>query len=206
LVAYSPAVAATPSLLTYSARDDFLIAPNQANPNQPWSYRRAGGHTPLLRDFSIDHFGVEGLETWHGKQMSTSDKDMLPWVGVNTTGEDQQPLGIDWPTRALLVHPGFTQAVVIRWQSPRAGSIYVRAALIDRDVNCGDGVDWSIRLAGRPAIARGSFPNGGSASVRSGWYHVEAGSRLDLRVGVGGNGDNQCDSTQVRLKVLLQPD
>jgi hypothetical protein len=206
LMAYSPAAAATPSQLVYNAREDFLVAPDQANPSLPWSYRHAGRHTPLLAKFSTDHFGVEGLETWHGDQVSTSENDMLPWVGVNSTGEDLHPLGINWPAGALLVHPGFTRAVVIRCQSPHAGSIFVRAALIDRDESCGDGVSCAIRLAGQSAIARGVFPNGGSAIVRSGWYQVQEGSLLDLRVGVGPNGDNQCDSTQVRLRILLQPD
>ena len=85
-----------------------------------------------------------------------------------------------------------------------AGSIYVRVALIDRDDFCGDGVDWSMRVLGQPHIARGNFPNGGLAKIRAGWFHVEEGSRVELKIGPGGS--NSCDTTQVNFKIKLLPD
>jgi hypothetical protein len=206
LLVPSEAAAGSPTLIAFNAREDFLVAPDQANPNGAWSFRRSGSGTPLLRGFWTDQFGVPGLETWHGRQVSTGDKDKLPWVGVNASGQDLVPQGVDWPAGALLVHPGASRSVVIRWQSPKSGSVRVRLGLIDRDDNCGDGVSWSLRLLGQPTIAKGAFPNGGSASIRSGWYRAEAGALLDLRVRGGNGGDISCDSTQVRLTIALQPD
>ena len=197
-------VAAAKSPMIYNARDDFQVSPNQANPSGPWSYRqrKSSGAKPLLGEFWTDHFLVPGLETWHGQQVSTSNKDKLPFVGVNRTGSDQHPLGIDWPTGALLVHPGRSHPVILRWTSPMAGSIRIRAAVIDRDDSCGDGVHWVIQLGSQPAIAKGDIPNGGWVTgLRTGSYHVDMGSRLELRVGI--RGTNSCDSTQVRLRIAL---
>ena len=148
------------------------------------------------------HF-VPGLETWHGQQVVSNEQDKLPMVGVNTSGTDQHPFGVNWPAGALLVHPT-ESAVVIRWTSPMAGAIHVRAAVIDRDSNCGEGVNYAIQIGSRPHIARGNIANGGSARVRAGWYHVEQGSKLELRVGDGPDHAG-CDSTQVNLEIKLSP-
>ncbi len=96
-------------------------------------------------------------------------------VGVNTSGTDQHPLA-SIGRLARTVHPT-ESAVVIRWTSPMAGAIHVRAAVIDRDSNCGEGVNYAIQIGSRPHIARGNIANGGSARVRAGWYHVEQGSK-----------------------------
>ena len=83
-----------------------------------------------------------------------------------------------------------------------AGSIRIRAAVIDRDDSCGDGVHWVIQLGSQPAIAKGDIPNGGWVTgLRTGSFHVDMGSRLELRVGI--RGTNSCDSTQVRLRIAL---
>jgi hypothetical protein len=201
-----PVAAGGASPIIFNARDDFRVSPNEANPSGPWSYRQTKGPgKPLLDEFFTDHFFVPGLETWHGQTVSTSIKDKLPFVGVNATGSDQQPLGIDWRAGALLVHPTDSD-VVIRWTSPMAGSIRIRAAVIDRDNNCGEGVNWVIQLGNQPPIAKGNIPNGGSIKgLRTGSYRVAVGSRLELRVGKGPDHAG-CDSTQVRLRIALSPD
>lgn len=206
LLVPAPVAAGTASPIIFNARDDFRASPNEANPSGPWSYRRTApnGSKPLLPNFSTDLSNVcgpsgEGQEVWFGPEVLD-----LPAVWKNTTGSDAFPCGAFVPAGALMAHPGGEHAVVIRWTSPTAGSIHVRAALIDRDDFCGDGVHWSIRVLDQPHIARGNFPNGGSAKVRAGWFHVDPGSRLELKIGPGGT--NSCDSTQVNLKIKLLPD
>jgi hypothetical protein len=203
----SAAVAATPDSIVYRAGAHFRTSPNEANPSGPWSYRQAiGSRRPLLDEFWTDQAFYPGLETWHGQQISMDERDKLPFVGVNTSGSDAHPFNIDWPAGALLVHPSSTSAVVVRWRSPGPGTIRIRASVIDRDNNCGDGVSWSIRLRDQQLVAKGAFPNGGSAGVRSGPYRVDAGSLLELRVGMGAGGNHGCDSTQVGLRITLTPD
>ena len=205
VVSASPVLAGT-STIVFRAGVDFKTAPHEANPSGPWSYRQAvGSRRPLLDEFWTDHAFVPGLETWHGQQISMNDRDKLPFVGVNTSGSELSPFGINWPAGALLVHPSSTRAVVIRWRSTAPGSIRVRAAVIDRDANCGDGVSWSIRLSDL-AVAKGNFPNGGSANVDSGSYRVTTDSILELRIGMGPGVDHGCDSTQVKLRIALVPD
>ncbi len=205
LLVSSPVAAGAPSTLTFNARGDFQAAPNQANPSGPWSYRQqlGNGSKPLLGEFWTDADFTEGLEMWHGDQISTSEKDKLPWVGVNTTGVEQHPVGIDWPAGALLVHPGYVEPVIVRWTSPEAGRIRVNAAVVDRDASCGDGVHWVIQLDNRNAIAKGVINNGGHVKVRTGSIAVVAGSRLELRIGV--RQTNSCDSTQIRFVIELTP-
>jgi hypothetical protein len=209
-----PVAADTATPIIFNARDDFRVSPNQANPSGPWRYRQTGPgrHHPLLDEFWTDHFGMPGLETWHGQEGSSGgEKDKLPWVGVNTTSSDVDALGIDWPAGALLVHPGHNAAVMIVWRSPKEGLVRVRATVIDRDDDCGDGVRWSIRLSHRHALAAANIPNGGSAKVNEHGYpalgaiDVDPGSRIELRIGIGPGGTNSCDSTQVRLTITLWP-
>ena len=200
-------VMAGSSTIVFRAGADFQTSPAEANPSGSWSYRQAvGSRRPLLNEFWTDQAFVPGLETWHGQQISMNERDKLPFVGVNTSGSDAHPFGIDWPAGALLVHPSSTNAVVIRWRSPGPGSVGIRAAVIDRDSNCGDGVSWVIRLRDQATVAKGNFPNGGSASVRSSAYRVETGSLLELSVGMGSAGNHGCDSTQVNLRIDLLPD
>lgn len=207
LLVPAPVAAGTASPIIFNARDDFRVSPNEANPSGPWSYRRTApnGNKPLLPNFSTDVSNVcgpsgEGQQVWFGPEVLD-----LPAVWKNTTGSDAFPCGAFVPAGALMAHPGNEHAVVIRWTSPIAGSIHVRAALIDRDDFCGEGVNWAIRVLGQPPIAKGNIPNGGLAKVRAGWFHVEQGSRLELRVGRGPD-HNGCDSTQVRLRIALSPD
>ena len=201
----SPVAAGSAPLITFNARDDFLVSPNQANPSGPWSYRRAApdGSRPLLENFSTDAAPCgpsgEGIESWYGPEVLD-----LPAVTRNATGSDAFPCGAFVPEGALMAHPGGDDAVAIRWTSPTAGSINVRVNLTDSDSFCGDGVQWAIRIVGQPPIAKGSFPNGGTARVRAGGFHVDEGSRLELKIGPGGS--NSCDSTQTNLRIELSPD
>lgn len=200
-----PVAAGGTSSITFNARDDFRFSPNQANPSGPWSYRRAApdGSRPLLENFSTSAQPCgesgEGIESWYGPEVLD-----LPAVSRNATGADAFPCGAFVPAGVLMAHPGGDDAVVIRWTSPMAGSIHVRATLIDADAFCGDGVQWAVRILGEPVIAKGSFPNGGSAKVRAGWFHVDEGSRLELKIGPAGS--NSCDSTQTNLRIELVPE
>jgi hypothetical protein len=199
-------VAAAGDPIIFNARDGFKLYPNQANPSGPWSYRRTApnGSRPLLQNFSrnAEPCGPSGddINSWFGPEVLD-----LPAVSRNATGSDAHPCGAFFPAGALMAHPGGDHKVVIRWTSPKAGSIRIRAAVIDRDANCGDGVRWVIQLNNQPAIAKGNIPNGGWVKrLRTGPYHVDVGSRLELRLGP--RGTNSCDSTQVRLRIALQPE
>lgn len=197
-------VAGTPSVLVFDARDDFRASPNEANPSGPWSYRQRDrhGHRPLLAQFRTDWFLVPGLEVWHGTEIYDPG-NVEPHVGVNTSGSDQLVQGaVVWPAGALLVHPGKRAAVIIQWKSPKAGKISVRAAMIDRNSVCGDGFRWSIRRAHHSPLVAGLVPNGGSATAFLAAIKVDRGSAVELRIGTG-PGSFQCDSTEVRLRIVL---
>ena len=204
--------AGQPTGTSYNARTEFQVSPNQANPSGPWSYRRVlpDGSKPLLHLFATGVTNTcgssgEGQNVWFGPEALD-----LPAVWKNTTGGDAFPCGAFVPKGALMVHPmdddndATKQAVVIRWTSPAAGSIHIDAVIIDRDGFCGEGVNYAIQIGRQPYIAKATLQNGGSAEVSSGWYHVEEGSKLELRVG-SGTDHSGCDSTQVNLKVRLMP-
>lgn len=206
LLVPAPVAAGTSSPIIFNARDDFRLSPNEANPSGSWSYRRTApdGSKPLLENFSpnAEPCGPsgDGINSWFGPEVLD-----LPAVSRNATGSDAFPCGAFFPERALMAHPGGEHKLVIRWTSPTAGSIRIRAAVIDRDNFCGDGVDWVIQLGNQPAIAKGNIPNGGWVKgLRTGSYHVDVGSRLELRLGP--RGSNSCDSTQLRLRIALTPD
>jgi hypothetical protein len=207
-----PVAAGVAAPIVFNARQDFQVSPDQANPSGRWSYRQTGPGSlrPLLAEFITDHFAVPGLQTWQGTEVSGGDQDKLPWVGVNTTGSDANPLTVSWPAGALLAHPGTDEAVVIMWQSPKEGLASVRVSLVDRDPNCGDGFGWSIRRTHHRTLAAGSVPNAGSVSANRTGYpllagiDVDPGTRIELRLDKG-PGDAACDSTQVKLTIRLRP-
>jgi hypothetical protein len=199
-------VAAGGSAIIYNARDGFQLSPNQTNPSGPWSYRRSApnGSRPLLENFSenAEPCGPsgDGINSWFGPEVLD-----LPAISRNATGSDASPCGASFPEAALMAHPGGKHQLVLRWTSPMAGNIRLRAAVIDRDAFCGDGVHWAIQLGHQPAIAKGNIENGGwMKGLRTGSYPVDEGSQLELRLGP--RGTNSCDSTQVRLSIALTPD
>jgi len=201
----APVAAGGGSTIYYNARDGFKLSPNQANPSGPWSYRRSApdGSRPLLDNFSenAEPCGPSGddINSWFGPEVLD-----LPAISRNATGSDAFPCGAFFPEHALMAHPGGEHQLVLRWTSPMAGTIRVRAAIIDRDAYCGDGVYWAIRLDNQPAIAKGRIDNGGwMTGLRTGPYPVDAGSRLELRLGP--RGSNSCDTTQLRLRIALTP-
>jgi hypothetical protein len=113
----SPAAPAKPP---WGLRQDFRVAPNQANPSPDrsghagvWSYWAAPepGHPAgyrLLSRFLPDAFGVAGLQQWQGDE-TRGTLDGLPAVGVNVTGADQHPLGIVWRAGHVRAEPGRTR-------------------------------------------------------------------------------------------------
>ncbi len=199
--------------IRFDARADFRVSPNEANPSGTWSYglQRTGGRVALLQGFFSDHFGVAGLETWHGGQRSTGPRDRLPWVGTNRSGADADPFGVDWRAGAMLAHPGAEKDVVIMWRSPGHGRLRISGRLVDRHPDRGDGISWVIKRRGRERLASGRVANGGAtafspaAHARLGGVRVIPNTVIMLRIGAGPSGDIGCDSTEVALRLAFRP-
>ena len=118
-----------------------------------------------LQRFLPNVFGIEGLASWDGSYVEPHvDPQPLPnqpWIGINATGQPQQPLTIDWPAYAVLGHPAPEQLLVVRWQSPISGLVQVTGAAHDVDNHGGDGVLWFIDN-GATNLAAGGFYDGGA--------------------------------------------
>ena len=190
---------------------DFRTAPDQANPSPDrmghqgvWSYlfSPSGKQNPaayrLLRAFDTDKFEVPGLESWWGRNVSTSQDDLLPAVGINATGHEVTRFHVHWPAGAVLVHPWSGQPVVIRWRSPVSGNIFVTGAVaLAQHPNCGTGIAWAVDLGAR-TLRHGAITH----RQRQGWslrVHLKSGKSLYVvvapRIGFA------CDSTLVSLTI-----
>jgi len=190
---------------------DFRLAPDQANPSPDrmghpgvWSYLFSpDGHQDpadyqLLPAFDTDKFEIPGLESWWGQNVSTSTDDLLPAVGINTTGHAVTVMNIHWPAGAVLVHPWSGQPVVIGWRSPVPGNVFVTGTVaLAQHPNCGTGIAWALDL-GAQAIRHGAIQQ----LQRQRWslrVHLKEGTSLYLivapRIGF------VCDSTLVSLTI-----
>ena len=198
---------------------DFRVAPNQNNPNpdrlghpRVWSFLESAtpAHEPssytLLSDFITNRFGFAGLQSWQGT-MHVPPDNALPSVSLSTRRDNPVPLGVDWPPRAVLVHPETTELVVVGWRSPIRGTVRVGGGVRDRDDNCGDGIDWSIDRRST-TLASGVIDNGGrqpfaasenASRLRA--VRVTRASLLYFVVGPGPNSDFVCDSTELEVTI-----
>jgi hypothetical protein len=188
---------------------DFRLAPDQGNPN-PDGYGNAdvwyflqgipGVHDPstytLLPEFIDDAFHVPKLEQWQGTFISGDEKDKLPAIGVNATGQN---FG-DWPAHKMRVHPLSTLTAIVGWQSPIGGSAFIRARFADIGLGCGDGIGWAIDKD-TLTIASGSFGDGGHQSF-NGSVTLQEGDFLYFIVDDGGGFGYDCDSTELDLTIV----
>ena len=125
-----------------------------------------GPGRPLLNEFWTNHALAPGLETWHGQEPTGNEQDKVPFVGINTSGSDVS-VPHRLARRRFACAPGFFGGRSDQMGQPDGRFIRVRSAVIDRDNNCGDGVNWSIWMSNQPPIAKGNFSDGGEARVRS---------------------------------------
>jgi hypothetical protein len=140
--------------------------------------------------------GKEGLHAW-----IPPGKDN-PSVTVNTTDKQIDFLTIKLPPKTLAAHPSPSDAVVIGWKAPAAGTFSVRGKVTDADRECGNGIDWrlQIKAATRREIAKGSIDNGGSKmfdELRD--VDLKAGDFIEMLILP--KGDYSCDSTAIELEI-----
>ena len=200
---------------TWNLASDFSLSPNQANPNPDsygntnvWHFMESStlAHDPstytLLPEFLTDAHFFPGLQQWQGSVVSTSVKDKLPFVGINTTGMTQYPLNIVWPAGMVRVHPNPTQLVVVGWQSPVTGFFDVSLGVSDLDASCGNGVLWFVDR-GVSNLARGSIPNNGG-SQNTNLTNIQMSQAEFLYVIVDPSMSNHgCDSTGLDVTITL---
>ena len=228
LISPAKALPVTALCREWNLAADFRVFPNQENPNRDscgnlgvWSFLESDpntfpAHTPstytLLPEFINDAFFIFGLEKWQGSVVSTSIKDKLPHVGINTTGATQFPRGIVWPPGVVQFHPLPNAFAAVGWKSPFDGAVTVTGGVNDLDNSCGNGILWFIdRFDGftNTTLASGSIPEGGSQNFQDGAGSVSLAS---VTVNEGDflyflvdpkSMDHRCDSTG--LNVIIRP-
>jgi len=102
----APAVSFSAAPAQYDIAADWRLAPNQANPSPvrgvavaTWSYLYGTtepadrANFQLLPNFATNKFGIAGLQTWWGPNVS-SVNDNLPAVGINASGHDASYKGV----------------------------------------------------------------------------------------------------------------
>ncbi|HEY7311437.1 MAG TPA: PSD1 and planctomycete cytochrome C domain-containing protein [Gemmataceae bacterium] len=156
-----------------------------ANALRRWIDYLGLGDYPLMNKPVRDVLGRAGVHGWKGEPD-------CPSLLVNTTDREVSLLTFKLPPRAVSVHPGPTNGVVVAWRSPVAGTVRIKGRLLDADPVGGDGVAWAIdRRAGaaRSELASGDLGNGGAQRFEQGKgaeplanIPVAAGDRLELLV------------------------
>ena len=179
--------------------------PHESHVNNPAKYSRMG-------NFATHMQFIPGLEHWRGSISRAGSVDKWPAIGLNTTEEPQNLLGMIWPTREILIQPHPNKVVIVGWQSPIEGPVTVSGELKDMHTSCGDGILWSINhFDGQTSttVASGSVINGGSQAFQTGFggrslagLEVSRGDFLYLLIDPVQQGVS-CDSTA--LSIVITP-
>ncbi|SFH57092.1 PSD1 and planctomycete cytochrome C domain-containing protein [Planctomicrobium piriforme] len=150
----------------------------------------------------------EGLTPLSAKKENVSGKpELISWSqpGIDnpslTVNRSDQPVAfstVSLPAKSLSVHPGPEHSVTVVWRAPVDGEISISAQLSDADGNCGDGIDWAIRLKDQ-TLQSGTLANGASAGPIQLKCNVQA-SQL-VRLTIAPRGDYVCDSTRIDLQI-----
>ena len=200
---------------------DFLVSPNQANPNPDscgnlvWEFM---GSNSLTRPASYYHMEKEnftfdaGLNAWHGNYLDL-DYNLQPVIGYNDRDTDYTQGEITWPAKTIAVHPGSGQMAVIAWHSPLTsdGYVYITGGVKDYNpaVECSnpDGILWYLDKNSAD-LAHGFYPNGESQDFTDGhdgvWLNkvpVDDDDVIYLSIHPGEN--FFCDTTGVRLSIKV---
>ena len=205
-----PAVSFSAAPAQYDIAADWRLAPNQANPSPvrgvavaTWSYLYGTtepadrANYQLLPNFATNKFGIAGLQTWWGPNVS-SVNDNLPAVGINASGHDASYKGVLWPAGAVLVHPWANEPVVVAFRSPSDGNYAITGGVAMAQIpNCGNGIGWALDRSGTH-LQQGRIQPTQTAdwSVTT---HLDKYQRVFLVVSPMGS--YACDSTLVRLTV-----
>ena len=179
---------------SWDAADDFERAPRPANPgrdrygNTVWSYRYSSqgrSHDPATYDL-LHTFAVLGAnwEVWL----------LAPGFQSASTG---------FNNAQMILHPSpshLGQNAILAWRSPVAATVRVEASLYRLQLDCSvpaNGVVWSLDQGNR-SLRSGTLVDGSAENLQLN-SSVVAGE--SLYVIVGDNGDSNCDSTGVRLRI-----
>ncbi len=139
---------ASGQVLVWDLFGDFLLFPDQENPNRDrngnlevWHFLSSTGldHDPatyvLLPNFRIVFDGAR--EQWDDGNAASF---FTPLVGVQKFLE----VGI--------MHPTDTQLAIVSWQSPINGIVSISGEFLDRDPGGGDGIVWSVDHDTTPGV------------------------------------------------------
>jgi hypothetical protein len=156
----------------------------------------------LLGQKMNSFLGSRAIRGWH------TGND-TPWFAGNATDRSVTVEGITFPARGVAMHPGADCDVAIGWRSPIEGRVSLRAKVAHAQPGGGDGIEWSVVLAGsagRKSLARGTIDRGGAQSIppkddvkRLAEIAVRREDVLSLVV--GRRGDHFCDSTAIELVI-----
>lgn len=137
------------------------------------------------------------LETWNNRKTSE------PWVGKNMAEKRIDVLGIHWPGGHVALHPGPKHEIsVVRWTAPEACSAKIAADFVGlaRPVDPAT-TDIHVYLNDRSVFTSKLNLDGNGNAVRfEKKYDLEAGARLDFRVG-DGEGNYGSDTTGLKLTI-----
>ena len=186
------------NLFAASLSDEFLLSPNQSNPNGNWYFLRAlSAHIAdptkyeLLTDYRVVDANTQGWETAFGPSQTPLVRHIAS-------------LG------TVFVHPGSEpwspNLVIVGWKSPANVVVRVVGLLNDLQPDCGeapsDGVDWEIRSGG-VIVAKGSLENGGTQVFPDDLVvPLGVGDFVYVIVSPGAAGNFSCDSTELVVSLL----
>ena len=163
-------------------------------------------YAPLSR-YLPNAFGIVGLKLWDGSYVDPLVNQ--PFIGINTTGQVQQPLTLIWPTYAVVAHPAPAQLLIVSWRSPIRGHVQVTGGVRDIDNQGGDGIAWFIDR-GITNLAVGEYYDGGVQSFLDGtggnnlnMIAVNRGDVLYFALHPKGNYSN--DSTRLDITIVALP-
>lgn len=190
---------------------DFRPWPNQENPNRDscgnpnvWyfmgniSLDRNPSSYYLFPDFWVNHDNVVGLVAWGNKNGPAGV------IAFNASGVTQHDFG-EWTANRIVVHPGPSSLSITGWRSPMDGNVKITGSVVDKDPNCGDGINWYIDK-GSKGLAAGSFNNGGGQEFQngmggSGLANVAVNRDEFIYLIVHPKGGYDCDSTFVNFTI-----
>jgi hypothetical protein len=137
-----------------------------------------------------DIAGIKGLQAWANKGIDN------PSLVINSTHQPVAFGTIKMGVRTVALHPGPKVPVAAAWRSPIAGKLRVEAKLRDADPNCGDGIEWEVRV-GKKSLQKGVMDNGKSVTVPGSDCDVNKGDLILLIIGP--RKDFTCDTTEVEF-------
>jgi len=127
-----------------------------------------------------------------------------PSVIANASDEAISFSTLTVPKLAVAVHPSPTQAVIVDWRSPIAGTIQLHGLIADADDKGGNGVVWRVEkvtASGPSEIAAGVMENGGSQRFATDQpIAIESGGLI--RIAIDPRDDNHgFDTTHLELVI-----